>query len=152
VNLAYVTAPKISRKTIDGQFTQDEPFGWEAREFLRKKLVGKEVQFKMEYKIPMGNQTREFGIILLKDSNESVVETMVSEGLVEVVRKAQNKDLPEFIKLCELEELAKLANKGKWTAGGAYEKREVFQEVDEPAKLVNKTYNGIVEHVSLFSI
>lgn len=26
--------------------TEDEPFSWEAREFLRKKLVGKKVFFK----------------------------------------------------------------------------------------------------------
>lgn len=48
-------APKLSRKLQDGQFTTDETYAWEAREFLRKKLVGKEIQFKFEYKIQMGN-------------------------------------------------------------------------------------------------
>jgi hypothetical protein len=51
---AYVIAPKVGRKLPDGQQTNDESFGWDSREFLRKKLVGKEVQFRTEYKISMG--------------------------------------------------------------------------------------------------
>lgn len=47
-------APKISRKMPDGTYTTDEAFAWEAREFLRKKLVGKEVAFRVEYKLPFG--------------------------------------------------------------------------------------------------
>lgn len=48
-------APKISRKMPDGSHTVDEPFAYEAREFLRKKLVGKEISFRIEYKVPFGN-------------------------------------------------------------------------------------------------
>ena len=50
---AYLIAPKVGRKTPEGS-TPDEPHGWESREFLRNKLVGKEVLFKTEYKIQMG--------------------------------------------------------------------------------------------------
>lgn len=46
-------APKVGRKTQEVT-TNDEPHGWESREFLRKKLVGKEISFKSEYKIQMG--------------------------------------------------------------------------------------------------
>ena len=38
----------------DGTYTKDEPFAWNAREYLRKKLVGKEVSFRVEYKLPFG--------------------------------------------------------------------------------------------------
>ena len=48
-------APKVGRKLPDGTTTNDEPHGWDSREFLRKKLVGKEIQFRMEYKIQMGS-------------------------------------------------------------------------------------------------
>lgn len=51
---AYLIAPKISRKLPDGTYTEDEPYAWEAREFLRKRLVGKEVAFRVEYKLPFG--------------------------------------------------------------------------------------------------
>jgi staphylococcal nuclease domain-containing protein 1 len=77
---------------------------------------------------------------------ENINETMVNEGLVEVVRKQQNKDNAEVLHLIELEESAKIASKGKWSSTPS-EKREVIYEVEEPAKLVNKTFAGIVEHV-----
>lgn len=43
--------------------TKDEPFAWETREFLRKKLVGKEVVFTVEYKVPSSG--REYGFLYL---------------------------------------------------------------------------------------
>ena len=43
--------------------TKDEPFAWEAREFLRKKLIGKEVVFTVEYKVPSSG--REYGFLYL---------------------------------------------------------------------------------------
>lgn len=71
----------------------------------------------------------------------------MSEGLVEVVKKQQNKDHQDVLKLIELEEAAKSASKGKWGVKGGHEKRELLQEVDEPTKFVGKSFNGIVEHV-----
>jgi len=47
--------------------TKDEPFAWEAREFLRKKLVGKEVVFTIEYKVPASG--REYGFLYLGKGN-----------------------------------------------------------------------------------
>ena len=41
-----------------------QPFAWEAREFLRKKLIGKEVLFSVEYKVP--GTGREYGCIFLQ--------------------------------------------------------------------------------------
>ena len=40
-----------------------QPFAWEAREFVRKKLIGKEVLFTVEYKPP--GSTREYGCVFL---------------------------------------------------------------------------------------
>lgn len=39
-----------------------QPWGFPAREFLRKKLIGKEVCFTVEYKTPQG---REYGMVYL---------------------------------------------------------------------------------------
>ncbi|XP_054160483.1 staphylococcal nuclease domain-containing protein 1-like [Oppia nitens] len=144
INLAYVMAPKVGRKLPDGTTSIEEPYGWESREYLRKKLVGKEVLFKSEYKIQMGNAQREFGILMCGDEN--INQTVVNEGTVEVNRREKNKDNEDVIKLVELEESAKNGEKGKWgkLASG---KREVLYEVEEPQKLVNKSLIGIVEHV-----
>jgi len=40
--------------------TADEPFSWEAREFLRKKLVGKKVFFKIIGKVSSGGMTTQY--------------------------------------------------------------------------------------------
>ena len=76
---------------------------------------------------------------------ENVNETVVREGMAEVVRRNQNKDNPDVLALIELEETAKTNQKGKWT--DTSNKREVLYEVEEPQKLVNKTFPAIVEHV-----
>jgi len=46
--------------------TKDEPYAWEAREFLRKKLVGEEVWFTFE---KSANTTREYGCIYIGKGN-----------------------------------------------------------------------------------
>lgn len=92
----------------------------------------------------LGGSNREFGFVYIGEEN--VVETVVNEGLVEVVHRKQNKDVPEYIHLCELEEAAKQNEKGKWATISS-EKREVLYEVEEPARLVNKDYQGIIEYV-----
>ena len=57
-----------------------QPFAWEAREFLRKKLVGKEVTFQVEYTIP--NTGREFGTVFV--GGENVTLALLRAGLVRV--------------------------------------------------------------------
>jgi len=57
-----------------------QPFAWEAREFLRKKLVGKEVMFQVEYTIP--NTGREFGTVFV--GGESVTLALLRAGLARV--------------------------------------------------------------------
>ncbi|UXI18301.1 transmembrane protein 242-like [Sarcoptes scabiei] len=129
----------------DGTYTNDEAFAWEAREFLRKKLVGKEISFRIDYKIPIGNNQRECATVFL--GQENINETLVSEGICEVVKRSQNKDDPDMIRLIELEQAAKSsASKGKW-AGRPSIKRILLQELENSQSYLNKHLNGIVEHV-----
>lgn len=52
-------------------------------------------------------------MVLDFNTAENITETLVSEGLV-VVRREGNRNNPEIIRLCEIEEVAKAAGKGKW--------------------------------------
>ena len=63
-----------------------QPFAWEAREYLRKKLIGKEITHTSEYVAP--GTGKEFGIVFLGKDNtaENVTESLIAEGLVEVRR------------------------------------------------------------------
>ena len=53
-----------------------QPFAWDAREFLRKKLVGKEVCFTIEYKAP--GTGKEYGFVYLGKGNVYVSLMKVS--------------------------------------------------------------------------
>ncbi|XP_076336232.1 staphylococcal nuclease domain-containing protein 1-like [Tachypleus tridentatus] len=155
INLSYINAPKLARRgnpnVETSQETKDEPYAWEAREFLRKKLIRKEVCFTIEYKVP--NSTREYGLVFIgKDtSDENVVESLVVEGLVEV-RRAGVKPSDIQQKLCELEDAAKAAGKGKWSTDPSHSHvRDMKYTVENPRNFIDSLHHApvkaIVEHV-----
>lgn len=60
----YICIPVLTY--FRSETTKDEPWAWEAREFLRKKLIGEEVFFTSE-KPP--NAVREYGTIYFGKGN-----------------------------------------------------------------------------------
>ncbi|XP_062586352.1 staphylococcal nuclease domain-containing protein 1-like [Saccostrea cucullata] len=150
-----ITAPRMARRpnpAQDSVETKDEPFAWEAREYLRKKLIGKEVAFVIEYTVP--GTGREYGCVYLgKDtSGENITEALVTEGLVEVRRGGLRPDDPGQQQLIQLEDAAKAAGKGKWnTAEAAKHVRNVKWNVENPRNFVdshhNKPIDAVIEHV-----
>ncbi|NWS19650.1 SND1 protein, partial [Pachyramphus minor] len=126
------------------------PWGFPAREFLRKKLIGKEVCFTVEYKTPQG---REYGMVYLgKDtSGENIAESLVAEGLASR-REGIRANNPEQSRLAELEEQAKSAKKGMWSEGtGSHTVRDLKYTIENPRHFVDslhqKPVNAIIEHV-----
>ena len=89
---------------------KDEPFAFEAREFLRKKLIGQEVKF-LSLNAAGGANDREQGKIFFPDDTD-IAEELVANGLAEV-RKPGGKVAQEsgIKRLCELEEKAKREKK-----------------------------------------
>uniref|UniRef100_A0A1B6ECM6 Staphylococcal nuclease domain-containing protein 1 n=1 Tax=Clastoptera arizonana TaxID=38151 RepID=A0A1B6ECM6_9HEMI len=147
--LSNIKAPKLAKRAAQrNEESKDEPFAWEAREFLRKKLIGQEVLFTLE---KAQNTTREYGVVYLgKDiaTAENINESLVAEGLASV-----RGSIPEGSKLQELEQKAKDAGKGihnpekaqhvrdvKWT----FESDKMLHFVDKAA---GKPIKAIVEHV-----
>ncbi|XP_064077337.1 staphylococcal nuclease domain-containing protein 1-like [Macrobrachium nipponense] len=149
INFSNVVAPRIARRAIgSASETPDEPYGWESREFLRKKVIGKEVLFTVETKTPTG---REYGTIYLgKDimTGENLTETMLMEGLVTISRRDS---IRGESKLVELEDAAKSQGKGKWSGKDAQNVRNVKWTCDNPRNFVDKVkgkpVEAVVEHV-----
>jgi endonuclease YncB( thermonuclease family) len=56
-----------------------QPFAWDSREYLRKKLIGKQVTFTVENKAT----NREYGHVYLNE--EDVAKTVVSEGWAKAI-------------------------------------------------------------------
>ncbi|XP_046390934.1 staphylococcal nuclease domain-containing protein 1 [Ischnura elegans] len=152
ITLANIAVPKLGRRATPkgGEETKDEPFAWEAREFLRKKLVGQEVLVKYDKSAERNN--RVYGCILLgKDENtaENMTNLLVSEGFASV-RRENARQATELTQLIELEDAAKAAKKGKWGANPQ-------DHVRNPKKIDNlrqfcdkherKPFQAIIEHV-----
>ncbi|XP_035258116.1 staphylococcal nuclease domain-containing protein 1 [Anguilla anguilla] len=155
INLSNVRAGALARRAAQSQpdtkDTPDEPWAFQAREFLRKKMIGKEVCFSVEIKTAQG---REYGMVYLgKDTTgENIAESLVSEGLATVRREGIRSSHPDQARLCDLEDQAKASKKGMWSeGGGAHTIRDLKYSIENPRNFVDslhqKPVNAIIEHV-----
>eukprot|EP00794_Sanderia_malayensis_P012792 gene12792-14103_t len=153
--LSNVVAPKVGKRAnpnTQSLETRDEPYAWESREYLRSKLIGKEVMFTIEYKPP--GSGRVYGSIYMKsgESTElvSITESLVSEGLVEV-RRGGIKPSDDQTRLIDLEDIAKDQKKGKWSDDSNEHVRNITWNIENPRNFVDqqrgKPVNAIIEMV-----
>ena len=153
INFSNILAPKLARRPTGspgaGDDSQDEPYAWEAREFLRKKLIGTEVYFSSDRP---ANSNRFYGTVFLgPDPNTSpnVTEMLVAEGLASVRR--ENSKAPEVAKLAALEDQAKASGKGKWGGNAQDHVRNVKWSQENPRQIVDqkngKPIKAIIEHI-----
>ena len=59
LSLSGIAAPRLGNKS-----TPDQPHGWEAREWLRRRAVGKRVTFQVD---AQGAANRAFGVVYMED-------------------------------------------------------------------------------------
>jgi len=144
--LTNVDAPRLGRRqTASGAAaTEDEPCAWEAREFLRKLVVGRSVMFRVVNQAT----TREYGVLLLGDNPTTATDValaLTEEGLVKC--RDNCSDAP----LLEAQERAKGANKGLWADDASTKVRKVTWDVENTRELVErfkgKPITGVIEHV-----
>jgi staphylococcal nuclease domain-containing protein 1 len=79
VYLASITAPKIGSTN-----RTEEPFAFDAREFLREKVIGKKCEFTQEYNF----SGRDYGTLVVNEENMNLA--LVKSGLVKVLEKKGN--------------------------------------------------------------
>ena len=151
VYLANIAAPRLAKRPNDSGAggTNDEPFAWEAREFIRKKIVGQPVVFVRDFIAASG---REHGRVYLGgtsiDNAENISESGVSEGWLEV---RPGKVVDEATqKLLDLQEKAKAAKKGRWSVSESdYSKhvRDVKWTITDAKALVEKYHQKPVKAI-----
>ncbi|TMS34836.1 hypothetical protein L596_002347 [Steinernema carpocapsae] len=154
VYLSNINVPRLAKRPAEGQpVSSDEPFAWEAREFLRQKVVGKTVSFVRDFTATSG---REHGRIYLGGTSienaENVNETGVAEGFFEV---RTGKQIDEYAqKLLDLQEQAKSAKKGRWAFDEQQLKekvRNVKWNIDDLRNLVDtykhKPVKAVIEQI-----
>jgi len=146
--LAELEPLRLARRpSPQNEGTNDDPWAWESREFLRKLLIGQSVLWTVSHTIPSG---KKFGHILIGSTDpeqaENVSVKLVAEGLAKI---RDNCSVPEFT---EAQEAAKAAQKGQWSDELLTEHvRKVTWEVENPRQLVdrfgNQPIDAIIESV-----
>ncbi|KAH7296655.1 hypothetical protein KP509_26G032900 [Ceratopteris richardii] len=108
ITLSSLIAPRLARRG-----TQDEPFAWDSREFLRKRSIGKEVIFKVDYVVSTIN--REFGSVFIGEKNLAL--EVVEAGWAKVrpqLGQNSGEASPYLEELEQLEQQAKQKGIGMW--------------------------------------
>lgn len=154
INFSNVIAPKLARRPAANstEDSKDEPWAWEAREFVRKKLIGETVYFNSERP---SSGTRDYGTIFIGNDIATAVnitELIVSEGFVSVRSEGvRGTPSPEHQRLLDLESAAKSAGKGKWGGNPPDHVRNIKWTQDNPRSFVDanagKPVKAIIEHV-----
>jgi len=146
--LTNINAPRLARRPNNAlpDGGADEPYAWEAREFLRKLVVGKTVCATVVH----STATREYGVLLLGDDPNTGVDValrLVEEGLASVRDNCHDEALQQA------ESSAKAAGKGLHGEGASNHVRKITWDLGEGGglKLVEqhkgKPIQAVVEHV-----
>lgn len=120
ISLNYIIAPKLARPPTETGVvgpSVDEPYAFECREFLRKKLVGREICYTVDLTIPT-IKTPICSVYLGKDkdSGENIIESLLSEGLVQLREaKSVRANDPKYQRLLSIDEQAKTNKHGRYS-------------------------------------
>jgi len=142
LRLNGIRAPTLA--DIDRPDRVEEPFAYQCREFLRKKLIGKQVFFYTEYKIG----DREYGRIIVDDVD--VAETLLAEGLATLLDDVKPEPA-NYDKYTLAADKAFKAKKGIYTEDKKVEAANTrkLKKIEDPAayaeKNKGKTVKAIVE-------
>jgi len=112
--------PAVPKQT-KGNPIYDVPYLFEAREFLRKKLIGKKVTCSIDYIQPKSEDYPEkvCGTVMLGDTN--IAEAIVSQGLARVIHYKQDDDQ----RSSKYDDLLAAESRAKKKACGLHSTKEV---------------------------
>uniref|UniRef100_A0A2S2Q6G9 Staphylococcal nuclease domain-containing protein 1 n=1 Tax=Sipha flava TaxID=143950 RepID=A0A2S2Q6G9_9HEMI len=120
--------------------TEDELFAWEAREYLRKKLVGKKVFFKTagQQVSGGGKTTRYYGDIFYPTLENNIANELVENGFVSVKPVKSNNPTPEIQTLLDLQNKAKAAKVGKHDPNASKNNTRKNNSIDDVEAFLKK--------------
>ncbi|PFH51564.1 hypothetical protein AMATHDRAFT_3013 [Amanita thiersii Skay4041] len=142
--LADINAPRLGTSTRD-----DEPWAFEAREFLRSLAVGKEITFVTSHSLPPNDDVpRDIGSAEV--GGVDLTSELLRNGWAKL-KDSKREPTEEDLKKKELENEAKSANKGLWNPQGQPARTVHHSMPTDSQAFVNewkgKALEGIVEQV-----
>ncbi|KAL7722276.1 TNase-like domain-containing protein [Entamoeba marina] len=134
VSLAHVIAPRLYKE-------KEEKYFFESMNFLRKKIIGKEVKLVVQNVSNYNNQKR----VIPFAAKENILLTMISEGYVFLTQK-HGEGMQNYIAAAKKAEEQK---KGFHNGTNAIKKPErVHFNEKELKDMVGKTFTGYISRVS----
>jgi len=130
INLSSVRQPKPTDP-------KQSPFGAEAKEFLRKRLIGKHVKVATDGKRPANEGYDEREMATVSNNNKNVALLLVENGYASVIRHRMDDTdrSPIYDELLAAEEAAQSEQKGMWNPKPAKQQSYVdYSESLEKAK------------------
>lgn len=111
VSLSSVRQPKPSDP-------KQAPFSADAKEFLRKKIIGKHVKITIDGKKPANEGYEEREVATVMQGNNNIGLVLVEAGYASVIRHRRDDDdrSPEYDALLLAEETAQKEGKGMWSS------------------------------------
>ena len=111
ISLSSIRQPKPSDP-------KQAPFAADAKEFLRKKVIGKHVKVIIDGKKPATEGYEERDVATVIQGNQNVALTLVAGGYASVIRHRQDDDdrSPDYDSLLIAEAEAQKDGKGMWAA------------------------------------
>ena len=143
VNLSSILSPRLGR----GEGKIDEAYAWQAKEFLRKLIVGKSVTFKVEYSVPAIK--RDFAAVYF--NGENLCKTVVRAGWATVRENTKDGYSVDYDELLKLQAQAKAAKLGIWGSpnldADVRDRRRSFDAEALFAEIKDKPLAAIVQWV-----
>ncbi|GAA5892084.1 hypothetical protein JCM5296_004053 [Sporobolomyces johnsonii] len=163
LHLADLTAPRLGTRD-----RPDEPWAFEARDFLRSLVVGKEVTFSLSYTVQTTTPPLEFGVVYAQgpDGQEIDVAAEIVKAGWAKVRDSSKRDqqgatgatdeddgtATRRAFLRDLEEEAKIMARGLWSTDGQPDRTVEYSMPEDPAAFLaehkGKPIDAIVEGVT----
>ncbi|EFA75440.1 nuclease domain-containing protein [Heterostelium album PN500] len=145
--LSGISAPRLGRPALnDKPATTDDAFAWDSRDYLRKKCIGKRVNFSIDYTNPASKKSN-ITAFLVDDAVNSLNKQMVESGWA-TVYKSKKPD-PVLLQL-ETEAASKelgVHNKNPVALKGAVRPNHTINNFDLFNKLKGKQLQGLVENI-----
>lgn len=152
--ITNIVCPKLARRPLPNNpiATSDEPFAWQAREFIRSNYIGKEVCYIIEREI---SPEKAYGQVFIghDPTAPNLANLLVEEGLASV-RKIDNPQIsksPAYQKLCALKTAAESDQKLMWSGVNDNSIRDIVWNIEDSAAFVQqhtgKLLRGTVEYI-----
>uniref|UniRef100_A0A0G4GWZ7 Uncharacterized protein n=1 Tax=Chromera velia CCMP2878 TaxID=1169474 RepID=A0A0G4GWZ7_9ALVE len=125
IRLSSLIAPRIAMKSLTKEVA-DEPYGYEAREFLRKKLVGKPVEFKVDYQF----QGKDYATVSFEGN--SISYELLKAGFAKVKSNPNPPNAPDYEQLKATQEEAEAAKVGIFSEDAAGHVRTITWTSSNP--------------------